>query len=94
MRIKSNCNQAEWTSRASEQSKHVALIHLRRIARLQILAHSLDSESGGLEVPIIRTPRAKKALTTTSEKPYAPPEKRTLSTNSAMMTTWHTIRPL
>ena len=33
-------------------------------------AHSLDSEYGGMEVPIMRTPGAKKVLTTTSEKLY------------------------
>ena len=32
------------------------------------LANSLDSECGGFDVPIMRTPRVKKALVGTNEK--------------------------
>ena len=44
-------------------------------------AHSLDSEFGGLDVPIMRTP----------EHHVVPPERRTQSADSATTTTWHII---
>ena len=58
-------------------------------------AHSLDSEYGGLDVPIMRTPRAKKALTMANEKLYhSSREKNGQSADSATMTIWHTPMPL
>ena len=56
-------------------------------------AHSLDNEYGGLEVHITRTPRAKKAFTTTNEQLCC----STLEMNvvsPATMTIWHIIMPL
>ena len=67
-RGKSDLNRVEWTIRASERPKHVvssleqdkgkAKIHEYEDSDGNESAHSLDSEYGGLDVPIMRTPGA------------------------------------
>ena len=71
---KSNLNQIEWTTGASKRPKDIATkskIEQKERPKGQNgneSTLSFDIEYGGLDAPIMRTPEAKKMLTTAREK--------------------------
>ena len=56
--------------------------------------HSLDSQLDAFYVPLMRSPRVQKALTSANENSVTPPARRIQLADSIATIIWHTIMPL